>query len=61
MRIYQKSNENRKSCFVILGTAIIINSQVVHKSEKNTSGRSREIYTFHIAESKNTEWSSQNW
>lgn len=48
-------------CFVIPGTAIIINSQVVHKSEKNTSGRSREIYTFHIAESKNTEWSSQNW
>ena len=48
-------------CFVIPGTAIIINSQVVHKSEKNTSARSREIYTFHIAESKNTEWSSQNW
>ena len=46
---------------MIPGTAIIILGQVLHKSEKNTSIKSREIYTYSIAESKNTEWSSQNW
>ena len=44
------------------GSAILIHGQVVHKSEKNLSDRSREIFTFHIAESTgNTVWSKDNW
>jgi len=43
------------------GSAIIIHGHVVHKSEKNTSDRSREIYTYHIAESHNSIWCPENW
>ena len=43
------------------GSAIVIHGHVVHKSEKNLSERSREIYTYHIAESHNTKWLSENW
>ncbi|XP_071492263.1 phytanoyl-CoA dioxygenase domain-containing protein 1-like [Diadema antillarum] len=43
------------------GSLILIDARVVHKSAKNTSDRSRHIYTFHVAESESTEWSSQNW
>ncbi|XP_033643081.1 phytanoyl-CoA dioxygenase domain-containing protein 1-like [Asterias rubens] len=43
------------------GTCILINGQVIHKSEKNCSDRSRHIYTFHISESNDTEWSKGNW
>ncbi|XP_057310941.1 phytanoyl-CoA dioxygenase domain-containing protein 1-like [Hydractinia symbiolongicarpus] len=43
------------------GSAVIIHGHVVHKSEKNLSTRSREIYTYHVAESHNTEWCAENW
>ncbi|XP_002163250.3 phytanoyl-CoA dioxygenase domain-containing protein 1 isoform X1 [Hydra vulgaris] len=43
------------------GSAIVIHGQVVHKSEKNVSDQSRFIYTFHIAEKKETIWSDENW
>nr|XP_054770438.1 phytanoyl-CoA dioxygenase domain-containing protein 1-like [Lytechinus pictus] len=43
------------------GSLIIIDAKVVHKSSKNTSDRSRHIYTFHVAESEKTEWSKENW
>ena len=53
--------ETDKIFFLIPGTAIVIHGQVVHESEKNTEIKLREIYIYSIAESKNTEWSSQNW
>uniref|UniRef100_A0A7M5UYG4 Phytanoyl-CoA dioxygenase domain-containing protein 1 n=2 Tax=Clytia hemisphaerica TaxID=252671 RepID=A0A7M5UYG4_9CNID len=43
------------------GSAIIIHGHVVHKSEKNLSNRSREIYTYHIAETHQSKWLNENW
>jgi len=43
------------------GSLIVIHGQVVHKSEKNNSSRSREIYTFHIAEGHESKWTQENW
>ncbi|XP_038046187.1 phytanoyl-CoA dioxygenase domain-containing protein 1-like [Patiria miniata] len=43
------------------GTCILIHGQVLHKSEENRSDKSRNIYTFHIAESLDVEWSKGNW
>ncbi|VDL62468.1 unnamed protein product, partial [Nippostrongylus brasiliensis] len=43
------------------GSLIIIHGLVVHKSEPNTSTKSRHAYTLHIMEGKNTKWSPDNW
>ncbi|CAH1785253.1 unnamed protein product, partial [Owenia fusiformis] len=43
------------------GDLILIDGLVVHKSHANTSENSRHIYTFHVIEQKNTEWSKENW
>nr|XP_053647070.1 phytanoyl-CoA dioxygenase domain-containing protein 1-like isoform X5 [Cherax quadricarinatus] len=43
------------------GTLVLIDGQVDHKSEKNTSSKSRQIYTFHVIERHNTTWDPRNW
>ncbi|XP_022356652.1 phytanoyl-CoA dioxygenase domain-containing protein 1 isoform X1 [Enhydra lutris kenyoni] len=43
------------------GDLVLIHGEVVHKSEKNLSDRSRHAYTFHLMESLGTVWSSENW
>ncbi|CAF0770477.1 unnamed protein product [Adineta steineri] len=43
------------------GDAILIHGQAVHKSEQNTSPISRQIYTFHIIEMNDSEYSKENW
>ncbi|CAF0837011.1 unnamed protein product [Adineta ricciae] len=43
------------------GDGILIHGQAVHKSEQNTSPISRQIYTFHIIETDNSEYSKENW
>ncbi|XP_043846278.1 phytanoyl-CoA dioxygenase domain-containing protein 1 isoform X2 [Dromiciops gliroides] len=43
------------------GGLILIHGEVVHKSELNCSAHSRHVYTFHIMESKGTNWSQDNW
>ncbi|XP_045114614.1 phytanoyl-CoA dioxygenase domain-containing protein 1-like [Portunus trituberculatus] len=43
------------------GTLVLIDGQVDHKSEKNTSPHSRHIYTFHVIERHNTVWDARNW
>ncbi|XP_033732328.1 phytanoyl-CoA dioxygenase domain-containing protein 1-like [Pecten maximus] len=43
------------------GSLVIINGEVVHKSEQNTSNRSRHIYTFHMYDQSNTKYSKDNW
>lgn len=43
------------------GSLVLIDGQVDHKSEKNTSPTSRHIYTFHVIERHNTEWDARNW
>ncbi|CAD5114349.1 DgyrCDS3487 [Dimorphilus gyrociliatus] len=42
------------------GSLIVIDGLVVHKSERNTSERSRHIYTFHMVENS-SKWSERNW
>ncbi|XP_077986774.1 phytanoyl-CoA dioxygenase domain-containing protein 1-like [Glandiceps talaboti] len=43
------------------GSMIVIHGEVVHKSLPNKSDKSRHIYTFHVVESKDTEYSKLNW
>lgn len=42
------------------GSLVIIHGNVLHKSERNLSGRSRFIYTFHVIEGEN-EYDERNW
>ena len=42
------------------GTLVLIHGNLLHKSEKNLSGKSRFIYTFHIIEGRN-EYDARNW
>lgn len=46
---------------VAKGSLVLIHGQVVHRSEPNKSTHSRPAYTFHVIETDNTEYSSQNW
>ncbi|UJR28447.1 hypothetical protein I4U23_009687 [Adineta vaga] len=46
---------------IAAGDGILIHGQVVHKSEQNTSSISRQIYTFHIIETNDSEYSKENW
>ncbi len=43
------------------GALVLINGEVVHKSEENKSDRSRNIYTFHLYDAGTSEWSQDNW
>ncbi|KAL8833211.1 MAG: hypothetical protein Q9170_004406 [Blastenia crenularia] len=42
------------------GTLVLIHGNLLHKSEKNLSEKSRFIYTFHVIEGKN-EYDERNW
>lgn len=42
------------------GSLVLIHGNVLHRSEKNTSPKSRYIYTFHLIEGDN-EYDSRNW
>ncbi|KAK4694093.1 phytanoyl-CoA hydroxylase, partial [Lecanoromycetidae sp. Uapishka_2] len=42
------------------GTLVLIHGNLLHKSEKNLSGKSRFIYTFHVIEGEN-EYDRKNW
>lgn len=33
----------------------------MHRSEQNASKGSRQVYTFHVIETKDTKFSDQNW
>jgi phytanoyl-CoA hydroxylase len=43
------------------GSLVLIDGMVVHKSEPNTSTKSRHAYTFHVADAHETKWSELNW
>ncbi|XP_070811759.1 phytanoyl-CoA dioxygenase domain-containing protein 1 isoform X2 [Pituophis catenifer annectens] len=43
------------------GDLVLIHGEVVHKSEANCSQESREVYTFHLMEAKDADWSTKNW
>lgn len=42
------------------GSLILIHGNIMHKSEKNTSAKSRFIYTFHMIEGQN-DYDEHNW
>ncbi|KAL8780228.1 MAG: hypothetical protein Q9213_006573 [Squamulea squamosa] len=42
------------------GTLVLIHGNLLHKSEKNLSGKSRFIYTFHVIEGEN-EYDKRSW
>jgi phytanoyl-CoA hydroxylase len=42
------------------GTLVLIHGNVLHKSEKNTSAKSRNIYTFHVIEGEE-RYDERNW
>lgn len=56
---YQKSSFTAVP--VRKGTLVLIHDQVVHLSEANKSQKSRQAYTFHIIEQKDTKYSEENW
>uniref|UniRef100_A0AC34F2S1 Uncharacterized protein n=1 Tax=Panagrolaimus sp. ES5 TaxID=591445 RepID=A0AC34F2S1_9BILA len=43
------------------GSLVLIDGMVVHKSEPNTSQKSRHAYTFHVVDAHETKWSELNW
>ena len=44
------------------GSLVLIHGNVLHKSEKNTSPRSRYAYTFHVIEGADGwEYDKRNW
>jgi ectoine hydroxylase-related dioxygenase (phytanoyl-CoA dioxygenase family) len=44
------------------GSLVLIHGNVLHKSEKNTSDRSRFAYTFHVIEgAEGWEYDERNW
>ena len=42
------------------GTLVLIHGNILHKSEKNTSPKSRFIYTFHVIEGQE-KYDKRNW
>lgn len=55
-------NDTTKSADIVpSGGVILIHGEVVHRSAENTSEDSRHVYTFHIMESQDTQWSPDNW
>ncbi|KAI9759670.1 MAG: hypothetical protein M4579_002147 [Chaenotheca gracillima] len=42
------------------GSLVLIHGNLLHKSEKNLSGKSRYIYTFHVIEGEH-EYDAKNW
>ena len=43
------------------GSLVLIHGQVLHKSEANLSSKPRHAYTFHMVETRGSEYSPMNW
>ncbi|XP_065226220.1 phytanoyl-CoA dioxygenase domain-containing protein 1 homolog [Planococcus citri] len=43
------------------GSCVLIHGQVVHRSFHNSSDKPRHAYTFHVIDTHQSEYSSQNW
>lgn len=48
-------------CPVKKGSLVVIHGLVIHRSELNQSDKSRFAYTFHVMETDNVKYSSENW
>ena len=59
-KVSQGSNYILETCDA--GTLVLIHGSVLHKSERNTSQRTRFAYTFHMIESApRVQYDSRNW
>jgi phytanoyl-CoA hydroxylase len=56
----QEAEEEYTIGEVKAGTLVLIHGNLLHKSERNTSGKSRFIYTFHVIEGDN-KYDERNW
>lgn len=56
----QEAEEEYTTGEVKAGTLVLIHGNLLHKSERNTSGKSRFIYTFHAIEGDN-KYDERNW
>lgn len=56
----QEAEEEYTTGEVKAGTLVLIHGNLLHKSERNTSGKSRFIYTFHVIEGDN-KYDERNW
>lgn len=56
----EEEEEEYTSEEVAAGTLVLIHGNLLHKSEKNTSEKSRFIYTFHVIEGENV-YDERNW
>ncbi|XP_078493824.1 phytanoyl-CoA dioxygenase domain-containing protein 1 [Ciona intestinalis] len=53
--------DDYKAVPVKKGTLVLIHGMVHHRSNRNTSESSRNIYTFHVTETNDSKWSERNW
>ena len=65
-RALEPQEENREEIYdlheVKAGTLVLIHGNLLHKSERNMSEKSRFIYTFHIIEGDNEHnYDDKNW
>ncbi|KAK2741724.1 hypothetical protein FQN55_008223 [Onygenales sp. PD_40] len=60
--VYTPRDEDFELLDVKAGDLVLIHGNVLHKSERNTSGQSRFAYTFHVIEGgKGWEYDGRNW
>ncbi|KAJ5651815.1 hypothetical protein N7507_009241 [Penicillium longicatenatum] len=61
-KVSEPSEEDLEILEVKAGSLVLIHGNVLHKSEKNTSERSRYAYTFHVIEgAEGWEYDERNW
>ena len=59
-KVQEEEDEVYELGEVKAGTLVLIHGNLLHKSEKNLSGKSRFIYTFHMIEGEH-EYDERNW
>ncbi|OOQ83707.1 phytanoyl-CoA dioxygenase family protein [Penicillium brasilianum] len=61
-KVEEPSDEDLEILTVKAGSLVLIHGNVLHKSEKNTSQKSRYAYTFHVIEgAEGWEYDERNW
>ncbi|EPS27069.1 Phytanoyl-CoA dioxygenase domain-containing protein 1 [Penicillium oxalicum] len=61
-KVEEPTDEDLEILTVKAGSLVLIHGNVLHKSEKNTSPRSRYAYTFHVIEgAEGWEYDKRNW
>lgn len=61
-KVSEPSEEDLEILEVKAGSLVLIHGNVLHKSEKNTSERSRYAYTFHVIEGgEGWKYDERNW